>query len=79
MAKRFCPFRPRAFESWPYPRAPTSFDPRDRDAKRQAGQSGGSYDCAEADVYETTKHSTKKGDPASHKIAMVAPPDVECW
>ncbi len=61
------------------PRAPTSFDPRDRDAKRQAGQSGGSYDCAEADVYETTKHSTKKGDPASHKIAMVAPPDVECW
>ena len=37
------------------------------------------YGCGEAKVYSTSKHTTKKGDPASFTIKFVAPATAECW
>jgi hypothetical protein len=58
-------------------RAPTANDPRDKAAQRQSG--GGSYDCADAEVYEKVEHNTKKGDISTHELKMVEPPDPTCW
>jgi len=62
-------------------RAPTTYDPRDKDAKRQAGGPAGqgNYDCTEADVYEKGELVTKKGAPSTHEIKMASPPDATCW
>lgn len=61
----------------PNERALTPFDPRDKVAARSAG--GGVYDCGKAVVYHTADHATKKGEPSSHELEIVAPPNAECW
>ena len=57
----------------PNERAATPFDPRDKKAAKDAG-----YSCEEPAVYSTVKHQTRSGDPATHQIAMPAPPDAAC-
>lgn len=59
-------------------RAPTPYDPRDKEAQQKSGATS-AFDCTEADVYEKVEHSTKKGDPTSHDLAWVAPPNPACW
>lgn len=59
-------------------RALTTYDPRDKAAAQKSGQ-GGTFTCTEVDVYAETKHTTKKGDAASHEIALETPPNAACW
>lgn len=37
------------------------------------------YECGKAEVYKTEQLATKKGDPKSHAITFVAPPNPACW
>jgi len=58
----------------PNERALTPFDPRDKVAGK-----GTTYDCGTAAVYHKAEHTTQKGQPATHEIEMVPPPNAECW
>jgi hypothetical protein len=57
-------------------RAPASIetDPKNAGADRST-----KYECGDAQVYASVKHTTKRGDAATHALAMSAPPSIECW
>jgi hypothetical protein len=55
-------------------RAPRPADATGRDPKATV-----KYECGEATVYKTDQLVTKKGDPKSHALTFVAPPNAACW
>lgn len=57
-------------------RAPTTADPRDRAA---SAKQGSAYECGEVDVYEKADHTIEKGNPKTHELTWVAPPNPTCW
>ncbi len=58
----------------PNERAPSPHDPNEKKPSRGAAP----YVCEDAEPYETAKHSTKSGDPATHDIALPPPPAADC-
>jgi hypothetical protein len=46
----------------------------------QRGDPTSHYECgADSKPYATAKHTTKRGDSATHTIPMEPPPDTTCW
>lgn len=55
-------------------RAPRAIEEATRDMKGSA-----KYECGKAEPYKTDQLTTKKGDPASHALTFVPPPNPVCW
>jgi hypothetical protein len=52
--------------------------PHPEETKSEAKGSS-AYVCNEPAVYQTLKHSTKRGEASSMELPFPAPPDVTCW